>query len=69
MTSADDIFQQAASGIRRLGLEEIPFTESPVNLQDNTLRRVFTGREDELRHVFTKNNGAGKPCRSGRGCA
>jgi hypothetical protein len=52
--SADDLFDQSANNIRRLGLSEIPFTESPIDLQTDTLRRVFTGRQDELRQVFSQ---------------
>jgi uncharacterized protein (DUF1778 family) len=52
MTSADDLFDQSFDNIRRLGLREIPFTESPIDLKSDTLRRVFTGRQDELRKVF-----------------
>jgi hypothetical protein len=52
MTTADDIFDQSLSNIQRLGLREIPFTESPIDLQTDTLRRIFTGRENELRQVF-----------------
>jgi hypothetical protein len=54
MTNADDIFDQASGNISRLGLREIPFTESPIDLKSETLRRVFTGREDELRQVFNQ---------------
>ncbi len=53
MTTADDLFDQAAGNIQRLGLREIPFTESPIDLSSETLNRVFTGREDELRQVFS----------------
>jgi uncharacterized protein (DUF1778 family) len=52
MTSADDIFDQSSSNIQRLGLVEIPFTQSPTDLKSETLRRVFTGRQSELRRVF-----------------
>ena len=52
MTTADDIFDQASSNIERLGLKEIPFTESPIDLGSDTLRHIFTGRQDELRQVF-----------------
>ena len=52
MTTADDIFDQSASNIQQLGLKEIPFTESPTDLQSETLRHIFTGRRDELRQVF-----------------
>ena len=52
MTTADDLLNQSFSNVRRLGLREIPFTESPIDLQGETLRRVFTGRETELRQVF-----------------
>ena len=52
MTSPDDIFEQAANNIKRLGLWEIPFTESPTDLRSETLAHVFTGRDNELRQVF-----------------
>ena len=52
MTSPDDIFDQAASNIERLGLRQIPFTESPTDLRSETLAHVFTGRDSELRQVF-----------------
>ena len=52
MTTADDIFEQSANNIQNLGLREIPFTESPTDLQNKTLDRIFTGRENELRQVF-----------------
>lgn len=52
MTTADDIFDQSAGNIQRLGLREIPFTESPTDLESETLGRIFTGRENELRQVF-----------------
>lgn len=52
MTTADDIFDQSSNNLSRLGLREIPFTESPTDLASETLQRVFTGRENELRQVF-----------------
>jgi hypothetical protein len=52
MTTADNISDQSFSNIQRLGLREIPFTESPIDLKGETLRRVFTGRQNELRQVF-----------------
>lgn len=52
MTTADELFDQSTSDIQRLGLKEIPFTESSADLESETLRRVFTGRENELRQVF-----------------
>ncbi|MEO0349456.1 MAG: AAA family ATPase [Cyanobacteria bacterium P01_A01_bin.15] len=52
MTTADDIFDQSHNNIQRLGLQEIPFTESPVDLESKTLNKIFTGRENELRQVF-----------------
>lgn len=45
MTSADDLFKQSSDNIQRLGLKEIPFTESPIDLNSDTLDRVFTGRK------------------------
>ena len=52
MTTTDDIFDQSTSNVQGLGLHEIPFTESPPDLESETLRYIFTGREDELRRVF-----------------
>ena len=52
MTTADDIFDESFDNISQLGLTEIPFTESPVDLESETLQRIFTGRTDELRQVF-----------------
>ncbi len=54
MTTANDIFDQSFDSLSRLGLNEIPFTENPVDLASTTLRRVFTGRETELRQVFNQ---------------
>ena len=52
MTTADDLFDQSFNSLSRLGLTEIPFTESPIDLQSETLQRIFTGRQKELRQVF-----------------
>jgi hypothetical protein len=52
MINADDIFDQSSSNLERLGLREIPFTESPTDLQGEMLRHIFTGRQSELRQVF-----------------
>jgi hypothetical protein len=52
MTTADDIFDQSTSNVQGLGLHEIPFTESPPDLESETLQYIFTGREAELRRVF-----------------
>jgi len=52
MTTADDLFDQSANNLERLGLREIPFTESPIDLSNETLRHIFTGRVAELRQVF-----------------
>jgi hypothetical protein len=54
MTTADDIFDQSQNNIQQLGLREIPFTESPIDLESEMLQRIFTGREDELRQVFNQ---------------
>lgn len=54
MTTADDIFDESQGNIQRLGLREIPFTESPIDLESETLQRIFTGRETELRQVFNQ---------------
>ncbi len=52
MTTADDLFDQSSDNIQRLGLKEIPFTESPTDLRSETLQRIFTGRQHELRQIF-----------------
>ncbi len=52
MTSPDDLFRQSRNRIQQLGLQEIPFTESPPDLNSSTLNKVFTGRQQELREVF-----------------
>ncbi|MFN5514061.1 MAG: AAA family ATPase [Cyanobacteriota bacterium] len=49
MTTPDDLFRQAQNRVQRLGLREIPFTESPSDL---SLTKVFTGRQRELGQVF-----------------
>jgi len=54
MTTADDIFDQSLGNVQRLGLNEIPFTESPIGQQGETLRKIFTGRNDELKRVFNQ---------------
>lgn len=53
MTNADDLYQPSRNSLERLGLREIPFTESPIDLTSETLKRVFTGRVAELKRVFT----------------
>ena len=45
MTTADDIFDQSFDNLSRLGLNEIPFTESPVDLESETLRRFLQGEK------------------------
>lgn len=50
MNNIDDIFKKSANSIHQLDLRQIPFTESPVD--NNTLDRIFTGREAELGKVF-----------------
>ncbi|MGD1938921.1 MAG: AAA family ATPase [Cyanophyceae cyanobacterium] len=62
MTTADDlfdeIFDEAGAGIERLGLRALPFTESPSGTNDtDRLRKVFTGRLNELKAVFTQLRG------------
>ncbi len=54
MTTGDDIFDQSTGNVQRLGLREIPFTESPPDLGSQTLQYIFTGREDELLKVFNQ---------------
>jgi hypothetical protein len=51
MTTPDDIFDESKSNIPKLGLSQIPFTESPVDNYDS-VDRIFTGREAELKKVF-----------------
>jgi hypothetical protein len=53
MTRPDDLFRKSQISIQRLGLTEIPFTESPTGFEDTQqLERTFTGREAELTKVF-----------------
>lgn len=52
MTTGKNIFRQSRNNVQRLGLNEIPFTESPTDLQSGTLQNIFTGREKELGQVF-----------------
>jgi len=52
MTTPYNLFRQAANNIQRLGLKEIPFTESPIDQQSETLQQIFTGREDKLLQTF-----------------
>jgi hypothetical protein len=54
MTTADDLFDQSQGNVQRLGLREIPFTESPIDLESETLQRIFTGRQSELLQVFNQ---------------
>jgi uncharacterized protein (DUF1778 family) len=44
-------FSQASKNLERLGLWEIPFTESPTP-NSTTLPHIFTGRERELKRVL-----------------
>lgn len=54
----DDIFEDAGLSIEQLGLRSIPFTESAIDLNDaDRLQRVFTGRTNELRSVFSQFKG------------
>jgi energy-coupling factor transporter ATP-binding protein EcfA2/uncharacterized protein (DUF1778 family) len=52
MTTGKNIFRQSRNNVQRLGLNEIPFTESPTDLQSGTLQNIFTGREKELGQIF-----------------
>jgi hypothetical protein len=54
MTTGDDIFDQSTGNVQRLGLYEIPFTESPPDLDSQTLQYIFTGRDNELGKVFNQ---------------
>lgn len=54
MTTAADIFDQSVNNIKRLGLREIPFTESPTDVGSKTLEYIFTGRQDELGQIFNQ---------------
>jgi AAA ATPase domain len=61
MTNADDLYQQSQDSLEHLGLSEIPFTESPIDLEkEGILKRVFTGREAELRRVFSLFQSCGR---------
>ncbi len=52
MSSSEDLFDQEARSLQQLGLRDIPFSESPIGLDSQVLRKIFTGREAELRQVF-----------------
>lgn len=52
MVDARDLFKQTQSEIEQLGLREIPFTESPIDLSSKVLKKVFTGRQEELKDIF-----------------
>lgn len=49
---ATDLFDQSTRSFERLGLRASPFTESPPDLESETLDRIFTGRTKELSKVF-----------------
>lgn len=57
MTNTDDLFLQSFDNIRKLGLTQSPFTESPIEpqskTQSKTLDLIFTGRKNELSQVFS----------------
>ncbi|NEZ57645.1 AAA family ATPase [Adonisia turfae] len=57
MSNPREIFRKSRDNIRRLGLTEIPFTESPIDLESQTLTKIFTGREKELGQVFNQFQG------------
>jgi uncharacterized protein (DUF1778 family) len=52
MSIGKNIFKQSRNNVQRLGLKEIPFTESPTDLQNETLQNIFTGREKEQLQIF-----------------
>jgi hypothetical protein len=52
MSIGKNIFRQSRNNVQRLGLKEIPFTESPTDLQNETLQNIFTGREKEQLQIF-----------------
>jgi len=57
MNITDDLYFQSFNNIRKLGLTQIPFTESPIEpqskSQSKTLDLIFTGRINELSQVFS----------------
>ncbi len=54
MSNPREIFRKSRNNIRRLGLTAIPFTESPIDLESQTLTKIFTGRAKELGQVFNQ---------------
>ena len=53
MGEADLIYDELSNTLSRWGLTEIPFTESASFLRQSQLRKVFTGRTQELRKVLS----------------
>lgn len=49
MTVGRDLFLRVKHNIQNLGLNKIPFTESPI---ERGIEQIFTGREKELEQVF-----------------
>jgi hypothetical protein len=58
MSSTDDIFDQLNNSYEQWGITQNPFTESPTANADDlpleTLRKVFTGREREIKSVLNQ---------------
>lgn len=57
MSEMDRIYNEPRNMFSRWGLQGNPFTESASSLGDLKLQKVFTGREDELKEVFTLFHG------------
>lgn len=60
MSSADDIWKQSVNIYQTWGLSDNPFTESGMDIQEQTLKNIFTGRQAELRQVFPMFQGRGR---------
>lgn len=53
MNEADRIWDELDNIYSQWGITEIPFSESASTLRESQLRKVFTGRSQELKQVFS----------------
>lgn len=53
MNEADRIWDELDNIYSQWGITEIPFSESAATLGESQLRKVFTGRSQELKQVFS----------------
>ncbi|BAG04362.1 MULTISPECIES: ATP-binding protein [Microcystis] len=53
MNEADRIWDELDNIYCQWGITEIPFSESASTLRESQLRKVFTGRSQELKPVFS----------------